>query len=67
MWFLFGEVSSSSGAWDGLRYFIVANAGLLNEKEQIILLSNCHKTYLRYFQTLERLYLLSPIVPDNDH
>ena len=26
MWFLFGEVSSSSGCfgWDGLRYFIVA-------------------------------------------
>ena len=24
MWFLFGEVSSSSGALDGLRYFIVA-------------------------------------------
>ena len=24
MWFLFGEVSSFSGAWDGLRYFIVA-------------------------------------------
>ena len=21
MWFLFGEVSSFSGAWDGLRYF----------------------------------------------
>ena len=24
MWFLFGEVSSSSGCLDGLRYFIVA-------------------------------------------
>ena len=28
MWFLFGEVSSSSGAWDGLRYYIVALMGL---------------------------------------
>ena len=24
MWFLFGEVFSSSGSWDGLRYIIVA-------------------------------------------
>ena len=24
MWFLFGEVSLPLGAWDGLRYFIVA-------------------------------------------
>ena len=27
MWFLFGEVPLPLGAWDGLRYFIVARPG----------------------------------------
>ena len=47
MWFLFGEVSSSSGSWDGLRYFIVSHS-----EPSIQLLFNAHKVTI--FSSSER-------------